>query len=503
MNFKQWLNENDRYSTPDEFLNDPNSVTFIYAGNKLYYGSQRQGTVTHGDLVVNDLDLKSRYGIPPKMTNTEEVYNRLQYSQLFGTDLVGRVSVDVIEWEGKAKQRPVVAFWNEKSDDYKHFDDCIKELINHKIINNQAFITSALVGSVPIEAARQKIFKGVGIDPEEAMKLDLQRRLHMMTGVEKQNAMKKLGVGWSGKAPKSGIPGVKYWAPTSENFEPKDYLSIGHSFDDVDSWILKRRAKDIIVASKLGKDPEFFHAQNNIDFKGRVDHNKKAISIVAGGWGDDNRLEYVVSLLQASYPGYGIWLFGYGKPKLMEYNEAAPGYNNAKNCPYWGDAGSGIIVIAKDTGKVLLNHRGGGAVESGTYGVFGGGIFLHQVGLRSTEELMNSDIPKKHAIEELKEETSYNGPLENVHQIHVFKDSKVNREGEPCNFYYWTFLGVAPNEFPVRVGYGFEDEEGGGSGWFTFEEAMGIQPKHPGLVDLFNHAGNKIRSVVNSIRGNR
>lgn len=398
MNFKIWF-ENERYSTPDEFLNDPNSVSFIYAGNKLYYGSQRQGTVTHGDLVVNDLDLKQRYGIPPKMTNTEEVYNRLQYSQAFGTDLVGRVSVDVIEWEGKAKKRPVVAFWNEKSSDYKHFDGCIKELMGHGIIDNQAFVTSALVGSVPIEVARRKI--GGVVDPEEARKLDLQRRLHMLTGAAKLDAMKQLGLGGGSKAPKSGIPGVKYWAPTSE-------------------W----------------------------------------------------------------------------------FNEGSWAYRNAKECPYWGDAGSGIIVIAKDTGKILLNHRGGGAVESGTYGVFGGGIFLHQVNMKSTEELMNSDIPKKHAIEELKEETSYSGPLENVHQIHMFKDSKVNRNGEPCNFYYWTFLGIAPSEFPIRAGHGFEDEEGGGSGWFTFEEAMKIQPKHPGLVDLFNHAGNKIRSVVNSVRGN-
>lgn len=293
---------------------------------------------------------------------------------------------------------------------------------------------------------------------------------------------------------------MKFKTWYENDFEPKGYLSIGHNYDDVDSWVLKRKAKDILVASKMGINPEFFHDeyQTGVDFKGRVDHAKKAISIVKE-WGDETRLEYVVKLLQMTWPGYKIWLFS-PRPKLMEGSWA---YRNAKECPYWGDAGSGIIVVSKDSGKILLNHRGGGAVESGTYGVFGGGIFLHQVGMKSTEELLNSDIPKKHAIEELKEETSYSGPLENVHQIHLYKDSKTNRNGEPCNFYYWTFLGIAPAEFPVRVGHGFEDEEGGGSGWFTFEEAMNIQPKHPGLVDLFNHAGNKIRSVVNSIRGNK
>jgi 8-oxo-dGTP pyrophosphatase MutT (NUDIX family) len=605
MNFKMWF-ENERYSTPDEFLNDPNSVTFIYA-DKLYYGNQSDGIITHGDLVVNNLDLKIRYGIPPKMTNTEEVYDRLHYNQIFGTDLTGRVSLDVIEWGGSTRKRQVVSFWNDKATDYKTFDSCIDELINKGIINKDAFITSVLVGSVPIDVARQKLFGGVNVDPEEARKLDLRRRLHMMTGLEKQQAMKELGLGGNlNRAPKSGIPGVKYWAPTSENFDPKSYLSIGHGYDDVDSWVLKRRGKDILVASKMGVNPEFFHDQyqNGVDFKGRVDHNKRAISIVAE-WGDEDRLEYVIKLLQASYPGYRIWLFGRGLPKLMEaakpkviacgdcYRYAAKlatklpdkdalvchgtvrdkfykkryghawvesegkcsdwqmsgsvetpkwldikdyyefynpknvkkyragmaignsfrsghwgpwnetwAYRNIKQCPYWGDAGSGIIVIAKDTGKILLNHRGGGAVESGTYGVFGGGIFLHQVGMRSTEELMGSDIPKRHAIEELEEETGYSGSLENVHQIHVFKDNKINRDGEPCNFYYWTFLGVVPSEFPINVGYGFEDEEGGGSGWFTFEEAMKIHPKHPGLIDVFNHAGGKIRSVINSIRGN-
>lgn len=191
MKFRIWF-ENDRYSTPDKFLGDRGSVTFLYT-DKLYFGNERDKIVTHADLVRVTLELKRRYGIPDGMRDTEEIYNRLQYDDLFGTDLGGRVSMDAIEWEGKAKKRQVVSLWNDSVADYKHFDSLIRELMNKKVINDQTFITSPLVGSVPIEVARDKLFKSRGIDPEEAMKLDLRRRLHMMTGLEKQNAMKKLG----------------------------------------------------------------------------------------------------------------------------------------------------------------------------------------------------------------------------------------------------------------------------------------------------------------------
>lgn len=102
----------------------------------------------------------------------------------------------------------------------------------------------------------------------------------------------------------------------SRNF---NYLSVGHNYDGhFDAWVLKRRAKDIITASGLGQDPDMFHDdyQNGVDFKGRIDHDKKQISIVSE-FGDQDRLNYVKSLLESLYPDYEIWLFGYGHPKKL------------------------------------------------------------------------------------------------------------------------------------------------------------------------------------------
>lgn len=98
------------------------------------------------------------------------------------------------------------------------------------------------------------------------------------------------------------------------------YLSIGHNLDgNFDSWILKKDSNNITLASKLKKDPEFFHDENSgrlLDFKGRIDHDKSLISITQEH-GDKERLDYLVSILKADYPDYGIWYFGWGSPKKL------------------------------------------------------------------------------------------------------------------------------------------------------------------------------------------
>jgi hypothetical protein len=67
-----------------------------------------------------------------------------------------------------------------------------------------------------------------------------------------------------------------------------------------------------------GGDPEFFHDRNvrGLDFKGRIDHDKRAISVV-GEAGSEERLDYLVSVLESDYPGYAIWLFGRGSPRRL------------------------------------------------------------------------------------------------------------------------------------------------------------------------------------------
>lgn len=104
--------------------------------------------------------------------------------------------------------------------------------------------------------------------------------------------------------------------------EMRDYLSIGHDFDgNYDAWVLKTGSNNIKVASKTSKeDPEYFHDKyslsGRLDFKGRIDHDKKAISIVPENYTKE-RLDYLVSILETYYPDYAIWLFSYGSPKKL------------------------------------------------------------------------------------------------------------------------------------------------------------------------------------------
>lgn len=173
-------------------------------------------------------------------------------------------------------------------------------------------------------------------------------------------------------------------------------------------------------------------------------------------------------------------------------------YRNKRNCPYWGDAGSGVTPLAKSTGRLLVAHRGIASNEGGTYGVFGGGIFLDEAGFEDVDELSKTDYPKKHALQELKEETGYSGPM-NLVEVFIYKDNKTNTQGQPCHFYYWNYIGICPDEFPVKPGEGYEWEEGGGSKWVTFDELMSIQPKHFGLESLLKNAGGKILGMVRKI----
>lgn len=95
-----------------------------------------------------------------------------------------------------------------------------------------------------------------------------------------------------------------------------NYLSIGHNFEgNFDSWILKP-GSDNIVLSRRG---EYFHddySSKRLDFKGRIDHDKNMISITQGH-GDQERLEYLLSVLESEYPNYEIWYFGYGRPRKL------------------------------------------------------------------------------------------------------------------------------------------------------------------------------------------
>lgn len=174
-------------------------------------------------------------------------------------------------------------------------------------------------------------------------------------------------------------------------------------------------------------------------------------------------------------------------------------YRNKKGCPYWGDGGSGVLPLARNTGRFLVNHRGADVNEGGTYGIFGGGIFLDETNYENIEQVGMTDYPKQHALKELHEETGYNGTI-NMIEVFVYKDKKINQKGEQCNFFYWNFVGLTPIEFPVSPNLGHAWEEGGNSKWVSFKELISISPKHFGLESLLQNAGTKIKQMSDQIK---
>lgn len=86
------------------------------------------------------------------------------------------------------------------------------------------------------------------------------------------------------------------------------YLSVGHT-GNCDSWVLPTSKSDIVLATQRKINIEEFHDyylnKYMADFSGRLDHDKKIVSIVSQG-GDKERLEYLLTILKMDYPDYEI-----------------------------------------------------------------------------------------------------------------------------------------------------------------------------------------------------
>ena len=157
-----------------------------------------------------------------------------------------------------------------------------------------------------------------------------------------------------------------------------------------------------------------------------------------------------------------------------------------------------MLPLCKTTGRFFANHRGAYVNEGGTFGIFGGGIFLrHYRGIECSDELEGTDIPRQHALEELREETGYRGPID-MQMVYKFEDNSIGPRKLPCGFYYWNFVGIVPEEFGSRPESGSEWEEGGQSGWMTYEELASVTPKHFGLKFLLQNAGPKLKQMADS-----
>jgi 8-oxo-dGTP pyrophosphatase MutT (NUDIX family) len=140
-----------------------------------------------------------------------------------------------------------------------------------------------------------------------------------------------------------------------------------------------------------------------------------------------------------------------------------------KDTGFYGRQGAGCVVIAQDTGRLLVMHRSRAVEEPGTWGNCGGAVG-------------EGVDPAKHALQELYEETGYQGEVKALIPLYKFQKG---------TFRYFNFLAVVPHEFEVHRNW-----ESQGSRWCTIGDWP--TPLHFGLVALFNDADSmdKIRRVA-------
>jgi hypothetical protein len=97
---------------------------------------------------------------------------------------------------------------------------------------------------------------------------------------------------------------------------------------------------------------------------------------------------------------------------------------------FFGAQGSGIMPIARASGRVLMVLRSRNVQQPETWGNLGG---AH----------CEFDRPEDGALAQLKDETRYSGPIE-------LKPLLVFRSG---SFVYRNFLGIIDDEFTPRLGW--------------------------------------------------
>jgi 8-oxo-dGTP pyrophosphatase MutT (NUDIX family) len=135
---------------------------------------------------------------------------------------------------------------------------------------------------------------------------------------------------------------------------------------------------------------------------------------------------------------------------------------------FWGRMGAGALLVAADTGRVLLLRRSSEVNEPLTWGTIGGAID-------------GREDPETAARREVKEETRYDGPL-SMHSAYVFQDG---------NFKYYNFIGVVPHEFKPVLNW--ENER---AAWVNLQEARKVRGLHFGLRALLDNSIGQISSIV-------
>ncbi|MEC9152947.1 MAG: NUDIX hydrolase [Pseudomonadota bacterium] len=124
---------------------------------------------------------------------------------------------------------------------------------------------------------------------------------------------------------------------------------------------------------------------------------------------------------------------------------------------FWGRAAAGCLILARETGRILIPHRSEHCQQPNTWGTWGGAID-------------SGESPEQAVLRELAEEAGLAAP-EEIIPLFVFEHTS--------GFRYYNFLVTVAAEFEPNINWetqGFE--------WFVFGDWP--EPAHFGLIALLS-----------------
>ena len=126
---------------------------------------------------------------------------------------------------------------------------------------------------------------------------------------------------------------------------------------------------------------------------------------------------------------------------------------------FWGRAAAGCLILARDSGRILIPHRSEHCQQPNTWGTWGGAID-------------QGESPQEAVLRELAEEAGFAAP-EEVIPLFVFRHDS--------GFRYHNFLVTVESEFEPRINW-----ETQAFAWFGFGDWP--EPAHFGLIALLSDA---------------
>jgi len=139
---------------------------------------------------------------------------------------------------------------------------------------------------------------------------------------------------------------------------------------------------------------------------------------------------------------------------------------------YWGSAGAGALIIALDTGRILMPLRSQAVEQPSTWGTWGGAID-------------QGEDPASSAMREVHEESGHSGQIKMI-PLNVFEDG---------DFKYFNFIALVPSEYEPRLNW-----ETSRADWVTLDNLP--NPMHFGMEFIMSdqQAVAKIKKAISYSR---